>query len=313
MCISRRTRTKVARYYYVCGPSSTRAVTMHDYLEWKKSTTKNPMTVVHYERWIVRFNSFRESNQLDFTLSDVMRFKEHLVSLGSSPKNTQYGLQLLRDYISYNVVMHNFQFPLKLLKIPQERSNTHPHITYDMYLRMIDELPLNQPLTLQRRLMISLLWDTGMRGGELLNLRISNLKERGCVIENEKNHRSRMISWSEGTAKLIKFYLPLRNNLPVAPDKNGVNDWLFVSFNWKPCKKMNIRNLERVVEDLREKLEIPEKVVPHSFRHGFVHRKLREGKAITTVAQMLGHSSSVNVMQYHQMNSRELNEAWGLA
>jgi len=171
---------------------------------------------------------------------------------------------------------------------------------------MIATLPVNEPLGLQRRIMLSMLWETGMRGGELLNLKISDLKPRGAIIENEKNHRSRMVSWSESTEKLLRFYLPLREKL------HAEDDYLFVSFSWKPCKKLTTRTLERIIEDLRKKLGFKEPIRPHSFRHGFVHRQLKDGKAITTVAQMLGHSSSLNVMNYAQLTSNEIQEAWGL-
>lgn len=283
---------------------------MQDYLNWKKSTTKNPQTVVHYERWVRRFHTFLGRETIDFTLEEVMKFREHLTTIegSNSPKNIQFGMTLVRDYISYQVSLNNFYFPLKLLKIPQERSESHEPISYDEYLRMANLLPLNEPISLQRRLMIALLWETGMRGGELMRLKISDLRTKGAIIHNEKNHRSRLIGWSDRTEKMLKFYLPLRKQLEC---RDG--DYLFVSFKWRPTKKLTTRQLQRIIEELRKKAGITTYVKPHSFRHGFVHRQLSLGRPITTISQMLGHSTPFNVMNYAKLTGKEIKEAWAMS
>lgn len=276
---------------------------MHDYLEWKRSTTKNPQTVRQYAMWVRRYMDFLKGE--DVTLESVGKFRFFCKNeLDYSPKNIQYGTHLIRDYIHYQMTVHGLQFPLSLLKIPQERSNSHPAITLEEYRKLTAQLNENEPQSLQRLLMLSLLWDTGMRVGELLRLRISDLKYKEAVIGNEKNHRQRRIGWSEETECLLSRYLPLRNNLL------SEEDFLFVSFKWRPCKQFTTRHVERVIEVLRKEAGLKNDIRPHSFRHGFVHRKLEEGKPITTIAQMLGHSTTMNVLNYAQLSGKEITEAW---
>lgn len=256
-----------------------------------------------YEMWVKRFLGFLQAGKI--TLESIGRFRTFLrVEMEYSPKNIQYGTQLIRDYIGYQNTVHDLNFPLGLFKIPQERSNSHPAITQEEFDQMMLLLPRNEPITLQRRLMLTLLWETGMRAGELMRLKISDLKVREAIIHNEKNHRNRRIGWSQKTEDLIQFYLPLRRNLMAK------EDYLFVSFKWKPSRQLTTRQLERIVEDLRKKAKLLSPIRPHSFRHGFVHRKLAEGKPITTIAQMLGHSTTLNVLTYAQLSSKEIKEAW---
>lgn len=276
---------------------------MIDYLEWKRSTTKNPDTAVTYERWIKRFHKFTDKIS-DFTLDDVMRFRTYLTEYGYSPKNIQFGLQLVRDYLHYQMTVHKMDFPLSLLKIPQERSKSHYPITHAEYAQMVSSLSLNEPQSLQRRLMITMLYETGMRVGELLRLKISDLRPKGAEIRNEKNHRNRMIGWSQNTENMLKFYLPLRNQL------ESEDGSLFVSFTWRPCKVLSSRQLQRIMIEVSKKCGLTNKISPHSFRHGFVHRQLQKQTPITTIAQMLGHSTTFNVMAYAQLSSNEIKEAW---
>lgn len=280
-------------------------ILMKTYLEWKESTTKNPTTVKMYGMWVKRFLDFIQGEPI--TLELVMDFKKYLVGREYSPKNIQYGLTLVRDYLGYEVSKGNLVFPLKLFRIPQERSNSHHAITQEEFDRMIGCLPSHETLPLQRKVMLSLLWDTGMRAGELLRLKLSDLKEnRSAIIANEKNHRNRLVAWSPATERFLRIYLPLRKRLKTK------DDHLFVSFHWKPHKKMSTRNLEHIFKEVCKKTGLSDTIRPHGMRHGFTHKQLHKRQPITTIAQMLGHSTIYNVLTYTQLNSVEIRDAWGI-
>lgn len=277
---------------------------MENYVKWKSSTVQ-ANTVPHYIRWVKRFQKIT-GKTANFTLHDITKFKLALEKHGYSPKNIQFGLHIIRDYLNYLIAVEGLNFPIHLLRIKQERSNSHHPVTEEEYQIMLSVLPQNRPITLQRRLLLMMLHDTGMRGGELLSLKLGDIGHRHAIINNKKNKRKRLVSWSEATEKLLQFYLPLRENMVTQ------EQWLFVSFKWKPTRCLTIRQLERIVQQIRLKAGITSVVRPHSFRHGFVHRQLGEGKPITTVAQMLGHSTTMNVLTYAQLSSKEIYEAWGL-
>lgn len=278
---------------------------LQEYLDWKKSYTK-PGTYPNYERWVTRFREVVGKEGENYTLEDISKFRAHLIEAGYAPKNIQYGLYLVRDYLTYLISLHGLDFPLRLFRIRQERSNSHYPVNEQEARSMIDSLSRNEPVSLQRKVMLSILFETGIRGGELLSIRLSDLTHRKAIIRNEKNHRSRMVSWSEETEELLQFYLHLRTEMICK------EDWLFVSFKWRPTRRLTTRQLERIVGDIRRQVGIEAMVRPHSFRHGFVHRKLQEGVPITTVSQMLGHSSTMNVINYAQLTSKEMHEAWGI-
>lgn len=277
---------------------------MHNYIQWKKSNVE-PVTVKYYTRWVSLFISFCDKEN-GFTLEDTSRFKLFLEEARYSPKNIQYGLSIIRDFLNYKIAVEGLDFPLALFRVKTERSKSHYAVTEEEYKAMISVLPHSEPMSLQRRVMIMMLHDTGMRGGELLRLRISDLKERHAYIDNEKNKRRRLISWSKETDKYLQKYLGLRENLLTT------EDWVFVSLARTRDRKMTTRQLERIMLDSREAAGLTAIIRPHSFRHGFVHRQLSDGKPITTVAQMLGHSSTMNVINYAQLSSKEIRDAWGL-
>lgn len=277
---------------------------MQDYIKWKASTVI-PATLRAYIHWVGFFQTVLDKDA-EYTLHDVAYFKNFLQEANYSPKNIQFGLHIIRDYINYLIAVEGLKFPIHLLRIKQERSNSHHPITEIEYQKMIAILPDYEPMPLQRKVMLMMLHDTGMRGGELLNVRLRDLKGNYVVINNEKNKRQRLVAWTDETHKMLKKYLHLRKELLAA------EDYLFVSFKWKPTRKLTTRQLERIVTETRKKAKIKTIIRPHSFRHGFVHRRLKEGKPVTTVAQMLGHTTTMNVLTYAQLSSKEIHEAWDL-
>lgn len=277
---------------------------MSNYLAWKKSYV-TPGTYENYVRWNIRFRRVIKKDPLTFTLEDIGVFKDYLIKQGYAPKNIQYGLTIIKDYLGYLCTVEGLHFPLSLFKIQNERGVSHYALTEEEYEKLLKSVSNGDIQSIQRCLMLRMLWETGIRVGELLSIRIANLMPCRMYIENEKNKRSRMIAWSEETERLIQQYLKARNK--VWTD----SDCLFVSLGYK--KKIGVmtsRNIQRIMIELTKEAGLSNKISPHSFRHGFVHRQLAAGKPVTTVAQMLGHSTPFNVLTYHQLSGIEVKQAW---
>lgn len=277
---------------------------MHSYIKWKESTIKET-SIPSYIRWVKKFQAFTKKED-DFILSDVTNFKLFLDGT-YSPKNVQYGMSIVRDYINYKVSVEGMDFPMYLFRVKQERSKSHYAITEEEYNLLLSVCKPNEPVGLQRRVMLAMLHDTGMRVGELVSLTIEQLKDRHTIINNEKNKRQRLVSWSKTTDNLLRRYLLLRQEI------KANEPYLFISLRgWVETRKLSTRQIERIILEIKAKAGVDAPIRPHSFRHGFVHRKLKEGKPVTTISQMLGHSTAMNVINYAQLSSPEIHEAWGL-
>ncbi len=255
--------------------------------------------------WNIRFRKFLKKDVLSVTLDDIRLFKEFLVKRGYSPKNIQYGLTIVKEYLTYLVSVEALDFPIALFKIQTERAVSHYALTEEEYTLMLAQLKGIDPLEIQRTLMLRLLWETGIRVGELLSIEIGKLIPHQTFINNEKNKRRRLIVWSNETEELLQKYLKMRKKVWTDSDS------LFVSLTYrKKTNQFTSRQVERIVHDTAKNAGLVNKISPHSFRHGFVHRQLAQGKPITTVAQMLGHSTPFNILTYHQLSGLEVKEAW---
>jgi len=147
--------------------------------------------------------------------------------------------------------------------------------------------------------MLDLLYATGMRVGELVNLDISdmNFYERECIVYGKGDKERRV--YFDARAKLhIQEYLEERCDQEKA---------LFVSLN-RPNKRLKINGVEIRLRELGRKLGI-EKVHPHKFRRTMATRAIDKGMPIEQVQQILGHEQIDTTMQYAMVNQNNVKNS----
>lgn len=143
---------------------------------------------------------------------------------------------------------------------------------------------------------IDLLYSTGIRVGELVNLNISdiNFEERECVVYG-KGEKERKV-YFDAKAKLhLQNYIETRN------DRNPA---LFVTLD-APFERLKISGVEIRLRELGRKLNM-KKIHPHKFRRTMATRAIDKGMPIEQVQKLLGHSQIDTTMQYAIVNQNNV-------
>ena len=143
---------------------------------------------------------------------------------------------------------------------------------------------------------IELLYSTGMRVGELVNLDIKdmNFAERSCIVLG-KGNKQREVYFDVRTKLHVEEYLKTRDDENVA---------LFVSKN-KPHQRLTSATIEFFIRELGRSLNI-EKAHPHRFRRSFASLAIDKGMPIEQVQKILGHSQIDTTMQYAMVNQNNV-------
>ena len=144
--------------------------------------------------------------------------------------------------------------------------------------------------------MIDLLYSTGIRVGELVNLDVSdiNFEERECVVFG-KGDKERKVYFDAKTKLHLQNYLDSRS------DNNAA---LFVTLD-APHTRLKISGVEIRVRELGRKLNL-EKIHPHKFRRTMATRAIDKGMPIEQVQKILGHSQIDTTMQYAIVNQNNV-------
>ena len=144
--------------------------------------------------------------------------------------------------------------------------------------------------------MIDLLYSTGMRVGELVNLNIEdiNFEDRECIVYGKGDKERRV--YFDAKAKIhLKEYID---------ERSDTNEALFVSLD-APFNRLKISGVEIRLRQLGRRLNL-ERIHPHKFRRTMATRAIDKGMPIEQVQKILGHSQIDTTMQYAMVNQNNV-------
>lgn len=153
--------------------------------------------------------------------------------------------------------------------------------------------------TLRDLAIIDLLYSTGMRVGELVNLNIEdmNLNERECIVFG-KGNKERKVYFDARTKLHLERYLQTRK------DNNPA---LFVTLD-KPHDRLKISGVEIRIRNIGKSLCI-DRIHPHKFRRSMATKAIDKGMPIEQVQKILGHSQIDTTMQYAIVNQNNVKNS----
>lgn len=148
--------------------------------------------------------------------------------------------------------------------------------------------------------MIDLLYSTGIRVGELVNLNINdiNFEERECIVYG-KGNKQRKVYFDAKTKVHLKRYLEQRKDCSEA---------LFVTLD-SPFERLKISGVEIRLRKLGRLASLNQRVHPHKFRRSMATRAIDKGMPIEQVQKLLGHQQIDTTMHYAMVNQSNVKIA----
>src|SRR3989338_723563 len=242
------------------------------------------------KRTIDLFKAYLTSR--DRKTSDGIRTSEKL-SAGSINRT----LSSLRSYFKYLVDM-DYKVPVspsatKLLKMPR----THARVAELESLVQLIESPIkfekDKRIALRNRMMLEVLFATGMRISELLSLNRDQINETGKIFIRGKGKKERFVYLTDRAKALLKDYLLTRDD---------DNPALFIPYSGKNSGAAKVRilpnYLQMKIKRYKELLGIIVPTSAHSFRHGFATYLAEQGANPAAIQILLGHESLQTTTRY---------------
>ena len=152
------------------------------------------------------------------------------------------------------------------------------------------------------RLILSLLYSSGLRVSELVSLRINDidLQDRTIRIRG-KGDKDRIVLFDENTRNLLEDYLQKRVY---------ESDYLFLNRFGDP---LTPRYVQMMIKNYARKAGINKKVTPHILRHSFATHLLKNGVDIRAIQQLLGHSNLSTTQIYTSVDMQTLKNVYDRA
>lgn len=172
-----------------------------------------------------------------------------------------------------------------------------------MFLCFDKESPLGQ----RNALILEMLYATGVRIGELVNIRLNdiNLYDRTIKILG-KGRKERIVVYGSYCEDALNLYLKDgRKEL-----EKVKNDYLFLNKNGG---RLSGRYIRKIIDEVVRKCEMDYHVTPHTLRHTFATDMLNSGADLMTVKELLGHSSINTTGIYTHVSNEQLKKVYNFA
>lgn len=279
----------------------------HTYLKLEKSLSDN--SVAAYEQDLQKLRSYCEAHGMDpVTLSfdDLQAFVYD--TFGEAGTNTRTQSRILSGIHSfYRFLLYNHYIdadPSELLQMPKTDKRIPVVLSVEEIDAMIGAIDLSQPEGQRNRAIIEMLYGSGLRVSELVNLKLSNmyLQDDYMLIEG-KGSKQRLVPVSPEAKKQFGFWMQDRCHLTIEP---GQEDFAFLNRHGHQLTRAMIFTILR---RLCEKAGIRKTISPHTLRHSFATHLLQNGADLRIIQQLLGHEDITTTEIYTHVSVQDLRNA----
>ncbi len=152
--------------------------------------------------------------------------------------------------------------------------------------------------------MLELLYATGIRVSELINLDVDDLNLSAGFLRCSSRGKERIIPLYAGAVKALGDYLKnIRPQIVFEPDETA----LFVNMNGE---RMSRQGFWKIIKHYQEKAEIKKEITPHTLRHSFAAHLLENGADLHSLQEMLGHADISSTQVYSHLVKQKLQDVY---
>ena len=234
------------------------------------------------------------------TAAHLREFVYYLKDLGLSPASIRRGVSAIRTWFKFlmaeGVVKAD---PSERLETPKKWRTLPEVLTAAEVERLLGAIPLEEPLAFRDRAMLELAYGAGLRVGEWITLKVSDLMlDEGVVRVFGKGSKERLVPVGGSATGAVAIYL--RELRPRLERGKGAGV-LFLNARGAPLSRMGAWKILRKYVQLAG---ITKAVTPHTLRHSFATHLLEGGADLRSVQEMLGHAD-ISTTQIYTHVDRE--------
>lgn len=260
------------------------------FISWMRSKRYSSNTIDTYAEALRTFLRFFEGKHVsDITQEDVIRFNnEYILARNLS---ASYQNQVVNAIKLFFRTVENRSIDIESIHRPK-REKQLPNVLSKEEVKLI----LSAPRNLKHRAMLSLIYSCGLRRGELLNLKLTDIdSKRGLVIiRMAKGRKDRVVPLSPKILVLLREYF-----IAYKP-----NQWLFEGQDKK--SQYDERSLQQVLKQSLAKAGITKPVTLHWLRHSYATHLLENGTDLRYIQEILGHSRSTTTEIYTHVSNKAI-------
>jgi integrase/recombinase XerD len=271
-------------------------------------------TFLSYKRDINQFVGFLEKQVIVFdtiTADELKQFVRYLYGLKLTARSIGRKISTLKTFFTYLSSHFNIKNYAKELLIPKLEKRLPSYLTLEEVARVLAYSEQDRsPLGIRNSIMIYLLYGSGMRVSELVNIKIIDIHFDTRFISIEgKGGKQRMIPIPQSVMTLLCTYVQTQIST-LMPHSIKDPIYLFPILYGKKIKSISRQSCWIILKKICEKAGIKRAISPHQLRHSFATHMLAQGVDLRSLQVLLGHEEITTVEIYTHVETSQLRNIY---
>lgn len=274
------------------------------YIELEKEYSKN--TISSYKNDLDDFKEFLtkiDKDPIEINKKDIFNYLVFLSKKKLKPASLRRKISALRSFYKFLIREELIENdPTIDLTLPKKDKVLPDVISVEEIEKLINIIPEKGFKGKRDRALIELLYSSGLRVSEIINLKINEIDlKNGYLKCFGKGSKERIVPFGSFAKDLLIEYIEER-------DKNNINsDLLFVT---KKGKKIVRQEINNILNRYAKKSKLKKKIHPHMLRHSFATHLLERGADLRSVQELLGHVDISTTQIYTHLTKEHLREVY---
>lgn len=267
-------------------------------------------TIINYQNDINDFNSFMEQEHInnygDVTYNQIRGYLMNLYDHHYQASSVSRKLSSLRSFykflVSENAVTDN---PFLLVNTPKKAKSLPKFLYYQDLESIINSIDLKTPIGVRDRLIFEMLYATGIRVSELVNIKLLdiNLNEQSIKVLG-KGNKERIVYYGAYCQDILSSYLSEHRSKLLNKKQS---EYLLIN---NKQTNLTTRGVRLIINRIIDKTSLKYSISPHTLRHTFATHLLNEGADLLTVQELLGHVNLSTTSIYTHVSNEQLRNVY---
>lgn len=246
---------------------------------------------------------FDKKSLLNLGVKDLERYLNTLSEL--APATVSHNISSLKTFYNYFLKLDKIKYnPCDSIKQPKMGRHLPEYLTQDEIESLLD-IEVDSPFSARNKALLELMYATGLRISETINLEFKNLDLENCIIRvMGKGSKERIVPINDYAIKALESYIQEYRPSLI---KEEVNNYLFLNNHGKMLTRQGVFKMLKI-ECLKK--GIKKNISPHTIRHTFATHLLENGADLRIIQELLGHSDISTTQIYTHISNETLHREY---
>ncbi len=263
-------------------------------------------TIASYINDLNLYLEFLDKKHISYQNASEDNIKEYLKFISNKDERTRaHEISVLRSFYKYlileNMIKNN---PMENIDLPKLSKKLPSVLSVEEVDKLLD-IDLNTPFDYRNKAMLELMYGSGLRVSELVNLRLEDIDLNYSVVRTiGKGSKERIIPFGEyARIALDKYINEYRSTLI----KKEASEYLFLNNHGK---SMTRQGFFKIIKAIAVEKGITKEISPHTLRHSFATHLLNGGADLRSIQEMLGHANLSTTEIYTNISKEEIKNKY---